>query len=32
METVWKPGGVWAEFVGDDPAKALPHRIAGQDY
>ena len=26
METVWRPGGVWAAFIGDDLAVALPHR------
>jgi protein tyrosine phosphatase (PTP) superfamily phosphohydrolase (DUF442 family) len=32
MEAVWRPGGVWAEFIGDDAAKDLPHRYAGPDY
>ncbi len=32
METVWRPGGVWAAFIGDEAAEALPHRYAGQDY
>ena len=26
METVWQPGGVWAAFIGDEAAVALPHR------
>ncbi len=26
MESVWRPGGVWAGFIGDDSAVALPHR------
>ncbi len=32
METVWKPGGVWAERIGDADSVALPYRIAGKDY
>ena len=32
MEGVWRPGGVWARFVGDADGEGLPHRIAGQDY
>lgn len=26
MEAIWQPGGVWAAFIGDDDAIALPHR------
>lgn len=26
MEAIWRPGGVWAAFIGDDDAVALPHR------
>ena len=26
METVWRPGGVWAAFIGDEEAVPLPHR------
>jgi hypothetical protein len=26
MESVWRPGGVWAAFIGDADAIALPHR------
>lgn len=26
MDTVWCPGGVWAEFIGDDAAIPLEHR------
>lgn len=26
MDSVWRPGGVWAEFIGDDASKDLPHR------
>lgn len=26
MENIWKPGGVWASFIGDADAVGLPHR------
>jgi protein tyrosine phosphatase (PTP) superfamily phosphohydrolase (DUF442 family) len=26
MESLWRPGGVWAGFIGDDSAVDLPHR------
>ena len=26
MEALWRPGGVWAKFIGDDDAEHLPHR------
>lgn len=26
METIWRPGGVWARFIGDRAAEQLPHR------
>ena len=26
MEALWRPGGVWAKFIGDDSAEHLPHR------
>lgn len=26
MATIWEPGGVWAAFIGDGRAVALPHR------
>lgn len=32
METVWRPGGVWATFLGHDAAVKLPDRYAGRDY
>jgi protein tyrosine phosphatase (PTP) superfamily phosphohydrolase (DUF442 family) len=32
METVWRPGGVWAAFIGDDTAHDQPHQFAGKDY
>lgn len=32
MERIWRPGGVWAKFTGNQEAQALPHRFAGRDY
>lgn len=32
MDTLWRPGGVWADFIGDEAAHDLPHRYAGRDY
>lgn len=32
MATIWQPGGVWATFIGDEAASALPHRYAGRGY
>lgn len=32
METVWRPGGVWASFIGRDEETSLPNRYAGRDY
>ena len=26
MDSVWRPGGVWAEFIGDEVSIALEHR------
>ena len=26
METVWRPGGLWAAFIGDKDSLDLPHR------
>lgn len=26
MDTVWRPGGVWAKFTGDEDSVSLPHR------
>lgn len=26
MERIWRPGGVWAAFIGDKAAAGLPHR------
>ena len=32
MERIWRPGGVWATFIGDEASAARPHRYAGRDY
>ncbi len=32
MDSVWRPGGIWATFVGDTAAATQPHRFAGRDY
>jgi protein tyrosine phosphatase (PTP) superfamily phosphohydrolase (DUF442 family) len=32
LDSIWRPGGVWATFVGRPEDEALPHRFAGQDY
>ena len=32
MDSVWRPGGVWATFVGDDDAVGDEHRYAGRDF
>ena len=32
METVWRPGGVWAAFIGDTGAANRPHQFAQRDY
>jgi uncharacterized protein (TIGR01244 family) len=32
LESVWKPGGIWASFIGEEAAATLPHRYAGRDY
>jgi protein tyrosine phosphatase (PTP) superfamily phosphohydrolase (DUF442 family) len=32
MDSVWRPGGVWARLIGDEGAVGLPHRYAGRDY
>jgi protein tyrosine phosphatase (PTP) superfamily phosphohydrolase (DUF442 family) len=26
MESVWRPGGAWAKFIGDEASVDLPHR------
>jgi len=32
MDRIWRPGNIWAAFIGDEAGIALPHRYAGQDY
>ena len=32
METIWRPGEVWASFVGDPSRIGSPHEYAGRDY
>jgi protein tyrosine phosphatase (PTP) superfamily phosphohydrolase (DUF442 family) len=32
LDCIWRPGGVWARFIGDEQAEALPHRYAKRDY
>lgn len=32
MDSVWRPGGVWAAFVGDDDLIGAEHRYAGRDF
>jgi protein tyrosine phosphatase (PTP) superfamily phosphohydrolase (DUF442 family) len=32
MDSIWQPGGKWAELIGDFPAAERDHRYAGRDY
>lgn len=32
MDGIWRPGGVWAAFIGDTAAVGLANRYAGYDY
>lgn len=32
IDRFWRPGGVWAAFIGDEAAIPLAHRHAGRDY
>ena len=32
MESVWRPGGVWGDFIGHEEARTQPHRYARRDY
>lgn len=32
LESVWRPGGVWASFIGDEAGVGRPHAFAGRDY
>ncbi|WGI23022.1 protein tyrosine phosphatase family protein [Amylibacter sp. IMCC11727] len=32
MDGIWRPGGVWASFIGKDADADKPNRYAGYDY
>ena len=32
MESIWRPGQDWAEFIGQPDAAGQPNRYAGEDY
>ena len=32
MDDIWRPGGKWAGFIGDESMQDAPHRFARQDY
>jgi len=32
LESVWRPGGVWAAFIGDESRVGQAHQYAGDDY
>jgi len=32
MDSIWRPGHDWAEFIGDDDAVGQPNRYAGDEY
>jgi uncharacterized protein (TIGR01244 family) len=32
LESVWRPGGVWASFIGDEARVGRPQQYAGRDY
>jgi protein tyrosine phosphatase (PTP) superfamily phosphohydrolase (DUF442 family) len=32
MDGIWRPGGVWAKFIGNKDDAKLPNRYAGDDY
>lgn len=32
MDGIWRPGGVWARFIGDDSALDKPNRFKGYEY
>lgn len=32
MDGIWRPGGVWATFIGKDADAEKPNRYAGDDY
>jgi len=32
MDSIWRPGGVWAKFIGNQDAVDQPIRYSGEDY
>jgi protein tyrosine phosphatase (PTP) superfamily phosphohydrolase (DUF442 family) len=32
MDGIWRPGGVWANFIGNEEDTAQPNRYLGYDY
>ncbi|NJM51090.1 MAG: hypothetical protein HC843_09620 [Sphingomonadales bacterium] len=32
LESVWRPGGIWAEFLNNDKRRTLDHEFCGRDY
>ena len=32
MDSIWRPGGVWAKFIGDENSFSQPNRYLGYDY
>ena len=32
MDSIWRPGDDWAEFIGEEQAKGQPNLYAGDDY
>ncbi len=32
MDGIWRPGGVWAKFIGEHDDSRHPNRYAGEDY
>lgn len=32
LDSIWRPGGVWARFIGRQADAILPDRYAGRDY
>ncbi|MEM9435182.1 MAG: protein tyrosine phosphatase family protein [Pseudomonadota bacterium] len=32
MDSIWRPGGDWAEFIGKSDAQGQPNLYAGEDY
>ena len=32
LDSVWRPGGVWAAFIGSDARRSADHEYCGRDY